>query len=186
MRCTSYTQCRPTHPIPVQCWPASQPIAGSMPVNRIRRWPNIETELSRVCSDCHTGDTLYHSKSHYPDNTIHWLNCEIMLCHRPRRWPTLFQIKTFQAPLTTNIIVNIFFSKDFLNTKLLNLRTSNVILRMFIRTGVQNCQPLPTHPFSPEWDTNSDKINLIGYRPTAGPNYMYVCILYKSAEQNYE
>ena len=24
---------------------ASQPIAGSMPVNRIRRWPNIETEL---------------------------------------------------------------------------------------------------------------------------------------------
>ena len=25
--------------------PASQPIAGSMPVNRIRRWPNIETEL---------------------------------------------------------------------------------------------------------------------------------------------
>ena len=25
--------------------PASQPIAGSMLVNRIRRWPNIETEL---------------------------------------------------------------------------------------------------------------------------------------------
>ena len=25
--------------------PASQPIAGSMPVNRIRRWPNIETEF---------------------------------------------------------------------------------------------------------------------------------------------
>ena len=40
------TQCRPTHPIPVQCWQqASQPIAGSMPVNRIRCWPNIETKL---------------------------------------------------------------------------------------------------------------------------------------------
>ena len=25
--------------------PASQPIADSMPVNRIRRWPNIETKL---------------------------------------------------------------------------------------------------------------------------------------------
>ena len=25
--------------------PALQPIVGSMPVNRIRRWPNIETEL---------------------------------------------------------------------------------------------------------------------------------------------
>ena len=24
---------------------SSQPIAGSMPVNRIRRWPNIEREL---------------------------------------------------------------------------------------------------------------------------------------------
>ena len=25
--------------------PASQPIAGSMPVSSIRRWPNVETEL---------------------------------------------------------------------------------------------------------------------------------------------
>ena len=40
LQCTSYRGCRPTHQIPVQCWA----IAGSMPVNRIRRWPN--TKLS--------------------------------------------------------------------------------------------------------------------------------------------
>ena len=29
----------------VNVGPASQPIVASMPVNHIRRWPNIETEL---------------------------------------------------------------------------------------------------------------------------------------------
>ena len=46
--------------------PASQPIAVSMPVNRIRRWPNIETKLG----DClvfaltviRLRDTLYHER----------------------------------------------------------------------------------------------------------------------------
>ena len=53
--------------------PASQLIAGSMPVKRIRRWPNIETELC----DCPVfaltaiGMTLYARKAHYPHNTIH-------------------------------------------------------------------------------------------------------------------
>ena len=41
--------------------------------------------------------------------------------------------------LATNIIVNIFFSEDFLNTKVFNLGSSNVILDMFRRTGVQKC-----------------------------------------------
>ena len=43
---------------------------------------------------------------------------------------------------------------------------------MLIRTGVQKCEPFPTHitPFSPKWNRNLGKINLIGYRPLAGPN----------------
>ena len=38
---------------------------------------------------------------------------------------------------------------------------------MFIWTGVQKCQPFPTHstPLSPRWDTHSGKINLIGSWP---------------------
>ena len=40
--------CRPIHPIPVQFWAASQPIVVPMTVNRIRRWPTIDTELG-VC-----------------------------------------------------------------------------------------------------------------------------------------
>ena len=42
--------CKHNVSLPTQCrfnvGPALQPTAGSMPVNRIRRWPNIETELS--------------------------------------------------------------------------------------------------------------------------------------------
>ena len=61
--------------------PASQPIAGSMPVNIIRRWPNIETELG-YCP-------VFALTDNYPDNTIHWPNCEIRLGHRLRRWDNI-------------------------------------------------------------------------------------------------
>ena len=101
IRCTWYTQCRPTHPIPGQCWarPASQPIAGSMPVtdaNRIRHWPNIKTELGDcpVFALTSIRVTLYPPKGHHPDITIHWPNCEIMLGHRLRRWATYISTKT--------------------------------------------------------------------------------------------
>ena len=55
---------------------ASQPIAGTMPVNRIRRWPNIETELGDylVFDPTVIRVTPYDQKGHYPDNTIHWPN----------------------------------------------------------------------------------------------------------------
>ena len=48
--------------------PASQPIAGSMPVNRIRRWPNIETELGDCAVFALTAIrvTLYASKRPLP------------------------------------------------------------------------------------------------------------------------
>ena len=75
--------------------PASQSIVGLMLVNRIRRWPNIETELR----DCPVfvltaiRVKLYAPKGHYryPDNTIHWPNCEIMLGHRLRGWANIIQ-----------------------------------------------------------------------------------------------
>ena len=64
--------------------PASQLIAGTMPVNRIRRWPNIETELgdNPVFVLTAIRVALYPPKGRYPINTIHWPNCEIMLGHR--------------------------------------------------------------------------------------------------------
>ena len=67
--------------------PTSQPIAGSMSVNRNRRWPNIETELGDCLVFALTAIrvTLHAPKGHQPDNTIHWPNCEIMLGHRLRR-----------------------------------------------------------------------------------------------------
>ena len=79
------------HNVPTQyrfnVGPASQPIAGSMQVNRIRRWPNIETELGDCPVFALTAIrvTLSHPKGHYQDNTIHWVNYEIMLGHRLRR-----------------------------------------------------------------------------------------------------
>ena len=125
---------------------ASQHTAGSMLVKRIRRWPNNETDLGDH-GDCPvfalTAIRVKHylQKGHYPDNTIHWPNCEIMLGHR-----------------LLYTVVNIVF-EDFLNTKVLNLGTSNVIFVMFIRTGVHKCQPFPTHstPLSPKYDTNLKK-----------------------------
>ena len=76
------------HNVPTQyrfnVGPASQPIAGSMHVNRIRRWPNIETKLGDCPVFALTAIrvTLSPPKGHYPDNTIHWVNYEIMLGHR--------------------------------------------------------------------------------------------------------
>ena len=97
--------------------PALQPIAGLMPVNRSRRWPNIDTELGDCPVFALTAIrvTLYASMGHYPDNKIHGQpNCEIKLGHRLRRWANIISTKTH---LTTNIIVNIFFFADFFKHK---------------------------------------------------------------------
>ena len=53
--------------------PVTQPIAGSMPVNRIRHWPSIETELGECPVFALTAIrvTLYPTKGHYADDTIH-------------------------------------------------------------------------------------------------------------------
>ena len=75
---------------------ASQPIASSIPVNRIRRSPNIETELGDcpVFSLTAIRVTFYPPKGHYLDNTIHWSNCEIILGHRLRLWANITPIET--------------------------------------------------------------------------------------------
>ena len=91
------------HHLPTQyrfnAGPASQPIAGSMQVNRIRRWPSIETELSDCPVFALTAKrvTLSPPKGHYPDYTIHWVNYEIMLGHRLRCWANIIPTKTLQA-----------------------------------------------------------------------------------------
>ena len=74
----------------------SQPIAGSMPGNCIRRWLNIETELGDCPVFALTAIrvTLDAPKGHYPDNTLHWPNCEIMLGQRLRRWANIISTKT--------------------------------------------------------------------------------------------
>ena len=131
----SYTRCRPTHPILVKCGPASKPIAGSMPVNRLRRWPNTTPTLGLwntltqlpgehvvIFTQCcfNVGTTVFDAgptlrqhwmivlcllelwpryaddaflprrqKGHYPDNTIHLRNADVMLGHRLRHWANI-------------------------------------------------------------------------------------------------
>ena len=127
-------------------------------------------QLSRVCSDCYAGDAFMPrcQKGHFPDNTLHWPNADVMMGHCLRRWAIIILARTRYA-LITNIIVNILFSEHFLKTQVLNLRTSNVIFDLFIRTVSQKYQPLPTHctPLPPKQDTNSGAIKLIGsgFRP---------------------
>ena len=69
-----------------------------MLVQRPRRWPDIETTFG----DCpmfagtahyYAGDafTCRRQKSHYPDNTIHWPNADVMLATVCDDGSTLFQ-----------------------------------------------------------------------------------------------
>ena len=113
-----------------------------MPVNRIRRWLNIATELDDCPVVAPTAIRMT------PDNTIHWPNCEIMLGLCLRHWANIISTKTLQALNHDNSCENTS-TEDFLNTKVLNIGTSNVILYMFIRTGVQNSFPHSASLFPP-------------------------------------
>ena len=133
------------------------PNAVAMLTHSLQRWPDIET----VLGDCPCflsaawGVTMWVTLSNpapeTPDNTIHWPNDDVMLGHCLRRWANIIPIKTLEDLITVFNRECIFFSEHFLKTKVLNLGTSNVILDMFIRTGVQKYQPFPTHstPLSP-------------------------------------
>ena len=126
--------------IPTKFWfnvgSALQPTAGSMPVNRLRRWPNINLSpvscilcAKRVTFNqcCFNVDPQSSTLARHW-NSIGWLHRVFWRLHHAgdaltsrrqkhqiTRWatvcdagPTLFQPKPFRL-LTTNIIVNIFF-----------------------------------------------------------------------------
>ena len=164
--------------------PASQPITGSIPVNRLRRWPS--TNPSLVCSMlCANTWHLPNAVSMLTHSLPRWLDIETALgdctvfsdcCMGVTMRVTLYfpvpetpvtrkhntlansnagplsatlgQHYSNQNPLRSNHYIQLWryiFSEHFLKTKALNLATSNAILEMFIRTGVQKCQPFPTH-----------------------------------------
>ena len=118
---TMYRGCRPTHKIPAQCWAIVS--AGSMPVNRLRRWPNSIAytwhspnavsmlthslrrwpDIESVLGDCTLfcnccivmRVTLSIPAPETPDNMIHRPNADVMLGHRLQRWASIIAAQTF-------------------------------------------------------------------------------------------
>ena len=101
--------------------PALQPIAGSIPVNRLRRWPNANLSPGLYAKLWHSTNAvsmLTHSLRRWPvietalgdctvfsdcfnipapetpDNTIHCPNADVMLGHRLQRWANIIPTKT--------------------------------------------------------------------------------------------
>ena len=112
------------------------PNAVSMLTNSPLRWPFIETTLGDCTvfpACCIMRVTLFIPAPETPDHMMHWPNADVMLGHPLRRWANIIPTKTLWA-VNHNYI---FFSEHLLKTKVLNLRTWNVILHMFIRTGVR-------------------------------------------------
>ena len=71
--------------------------ALSMLTHSLRRRPVIETALGdcNVFSDsCIKQVTLYILAPETPENTMHWPNADVMLCHRLRRWANIITTKT--------------------------------------------------------------------------------------------
>ena len=69
----------------------------SMLTHSLRHWPVIETALG----DCTVFPDSYImlvtfkiSAPETPDNTIHWLNADVMIGHRLRRWANIIPTKT--------------------------------------------------------------------------------------------
>ena len=86
----------------------------------LRRWPNIEKALgvcpvfAGVLPHSNAGDAFLprRQNDHFPDNTIHWPNADVMIGHRLRRWANIILTITLWAQIT-NIIVNIIFLSTF-------------------------------------------------------------------------
>ena len=72
IRCTSYTQCRPTHPIPVQCWDSVATHCWLNAGQSYSTLANIYTELGDCPLFALTAIrvTHYAPKGHYPDNAL--------------------------------------------------------------------------------------------------------------------
>ena len=119
----SYTRCRPTHPIPVQCWasiaahswrgrrkcqtgiPSTQPIAGSIPTNRLRRWPNTTHGVCCILSGINPEENVLFTKCRPnvlvagPTVKQHWVIVPSLLGLRITMRVTLF----FSRPQIRNI-----------------------------------------------------------------------------------
>ena len=174
LRLTSYRDVGLPTKLRLNVGPALQPIAGSMPVNRLRRWPSTNLSPGLLLAQTRGIQCWPTFFDAGPSLKQHWVIVQCFLTaalcwwrftfrrhkHQITRYigpmlmwcwatvcdsgPTLFQPGPLKL-LTTNIIVNIYFSEHLLKTKVLNLRIWNVILHMFIRTGVQKCEPFPIH-----------------------------------------
>ena len=150
------------------CRPASQPIARSMPVKGLRGWPNTNPSLNLLYT---LGKHVAFTQCCFKVDPQSLMLAEIAtaLCDCTLFSDCCIRVTMHysnQNLLSSNHYISSWkysLSEHFLKTKVLNLGTSNVILDMFIRTGVQRCQPFPTHstPPSPKWDTNSGKNKLI-------------------------
>ena len=127
--------------------PASQPIAGSMSVNRC--WNNTNTTMyllytllqhisktwpspNRVIVPCLLGlrhcyaveALLLRLQSHFPDNTIYWPNADVLLSHYLRCRANNIPIDSNQ----TNTIVKL--PNTFYTLKLLNLAFLLILVHM--------------------------------------------------------
>ena len=173
--------CRPTHQIPVQCWasvagrmtinrlrrwPNTNPLLGLLYILRkhvaftqccfnVDPVPDAGPTLGdcTVLTDCCivNASDAFHSCARIirKQNTLAqcWINAGPMSAPLGQHYST----RTLYA-LITIFNRECIFSKHFLKMKVLNLGISNVIFDMFIRTGVQKCQPFPRHntPLSPK------------------------------------
>ena len=79
-----------------ECIQIKPPLIYSMLTHSLRRWPNIATALGDCpvllgLFHCYAGDASpplsfpCRQKGHFPDNTIHWKNADVMLGQRLRR-----------------------------------------------------------------------------------------------------
>ena len=116
IRCTWYTQCRPIHPVPVQCWATVTAHcwcnAGQSNSTLAQYW-NRTGWLSCVSSDSLTYGWRIMPKAttgitRYIGPIVK--QCWATVCDAG---PTLFQPKPFKL-ITTNIILNIFFFSRFI------------------------------------------------------------------------
>ena len=124
---------------------------ASILIQRVWRWPSSNPALCihrLLCGNCYRGDNFIPrgQKGHYPGIlTQLWNNVG-----QPSA--TLGQHYSNQNSLSSYYNLNIkhkyIIYEPLLKTKVLNLRTWNVIFDMFVMNVVQKCQPFPPHVHS--------------------------------------
>ena len=161
LQCTLYTQCRLTHPSPVQCWAS---VAAHCRFNAGQSSTTLTEHYSNACSAVYFAVAPQPTPSTFDANPIvksHRLIVPCLLrlrhcyagdtfspCRRKGHYPyntihwtnagplsaMLGQHYSNLFPLISNHEYNCgyIFSQQFLNTQLFDLGTSNVIFDLFI------------------------------------------------------